>query len=316
MFMKNGKVTKTQKIYIPKRADAPETNLHLKIMQTDERPLGSRPIIFVLPGGPGLDHSTFQSYTCLLDTADLVFHDPRGCGKSDKNDPRSYSMENYIEDIEAIRQALQLNKIILAGKSYGSVCAMGYALRYQHALDKLILSAGAPSFRSLETAKENLKKIANETQLKAFDKLFNGELKSAGDLTEFYIKTAPLYSPRLKTKLETYLFAMFTKNFSYEAANLGYSSFLRTFDFEPHLHKIKCDTLIIAGDQDWVNDLRHIQVMADNIPNNTLKIFENAGHAIEVDVGKPYFDTIRQFLKGEEISLAYNEDHPKEPKTA
>lgn len=299
MFMKSKAVTLTEKVRIPQRANAPETYLHLKIMQHTSAPLGTRPVMFVLPGGPGLDHSTYQSYTCLLDVADIVFHDPRGCGQSDKNDPKSYSMENYIEDVEVLRQFLNLERMILVGKSYGSVCAMGYALRYQHAIEKLILSAGAASYRSLYTAQENVKKIANPKQLKMYEKLFNGTIKSHQELAEFYITTAPLYSRHLKTKLEAYLLAYYAKNFCFEAANLGFTDFLRNFDFEPDLHKITCETLILAGEDDWINDIRHIRTMAERIPNNIFKVFTDAGHSIELDVGKPYFDEIRQFISQE-----------------
>ncbi|MDP1574123.1 MAG: alpha/beta hydrolase [Coxiellaceae bacterium] len=296
MFMKSKKVTLTERVHIPARENAPDTYLHLKILQNEVAPLGSRPVMFLLPGGPGLDHSTYQSYACLLDIVDIVFHDPRGCGQSDKNDPSSYSMENYIEDVEIIRRFLNLEKIILLGKSYGSVCAMGYALRYQHFIEKLVLSAGAPSYRSIETAKAHLEKTASAKQLKLYKKLWDGEFKSHAELAEFYFATAPLYSHHIKTKLESYMLGYFAKNFCYEAANLGFSDFLRKFDFEPNLHEIKCNTLILAGEEDWINDIRHIKIMAEKIPNNVFKSFPNAGHTMESDAGKVYFDTIRDFI--------------------
>ena len=90
----NHKSTCTQKVTIPERTSAPETQLHVKIVTQNKNEMGSRPVIFILPGGPGLDHSTYQSYNCLLDVADIVFHDPRGCGQSEKGDPSTYSMEN------------------------------------------------------------------------------------------------------------------------------------------------------------------------------------------------------------------------------
>ncbi|MCX7120311.1 MAG: alpha/beta hydrolase [Gammaproteobacteria bacterium] len=294
--MKSRKETSSQKITIPERSNAPETKLFVKTLAHDVNALGSRPVILILPGGPGLDHSTYQSYNCLLDTADIVFHDPRGCGQSDKNDPATYTMENYVEDVEEIRKSLQLDKAIILGKSYGSVCALGYALRFKDSVERLILSAGAPSFRSLETAKENFAKIANDKQKKAYEKLWGGGFKSSKELGDFYAATASLYSNRLRTRLETYALTYFAKNFSYEAMNLGFSDFLRRFDFESQLHLIEHKTLIIAGQDDWINDIRHIQVMADKIPNNTFKVFADAGHAIESDIGTPYFETIRQFI--------------------
>ena len=47
--------------------------------------------LFVLPGGPGLDHSIYQFHSRKLeDFAQIVYHDPRGCGKS-----RGFSLKNY-----------------------------------------------------------------------------------------------------------------------------------------------------------------------------------------------------------------------------
>jgi proline iminopeptidase len=150
---KRSKVT-SDKITIPARASSPETKLFVKIISQEKDKTESRPTIFILPGGPGIDHTAYSKYSCLIDVADIVFHDPRGCGRSAKDHPSTYSMDNYIDDVEALRNALNLEKIIVLGKSYGSVCSMGYALRYGHTIEKLILSAGAPSFRSIETAKK------------------------------------------------------------------------------------------------------------------------------------------------------------------
>jgi pimeloyl-ACP methyl ester carboxylesterase len=93
------------------------------------------------------------------------------------------------------------------------------------------------------------------------------------------------------------MLARAAKNFCFEATNLGFSDFLRHFDFEPHLHLIKNETLILAGEHDWVNDVSHAKVMAEKIPNNTFKIFENSGHAMESDAGPIYFDIIREFIQ-------------------
>ncbi|OGT48422.1 MAG: hypothetical protein A3E82_03740 [Gammaproteobacteria bacterium RIFCSPHIGHO2_12_FULL_38_11] len=292
----NHKSTCTQKVTIPERTSAPETQLHVKIVTQNKNEMGSRPVIFILPGGPGLDHSTYQSYNCLLDVADIVFHDPRGCGQSEKGDPSTYSMENYVDDVDILRQSLNLKNIIPLGKSYGSVCAMAYALRYKNSIAKLILSAGAPSYRSLETAKQNLLKLGTPKQINIFEKVWNGSFKSHKELSEFYAITAPLYSNHIKTRLEAYALTYFSKNFSYDAMNWGFTKFLPHFDFEPELHLIEHNTLILAGEDDWINDIKHIKLMAEKIPNNTLKIFSDAGHAIESDIGKPYFEEIRKFI--------------------
>lgn len=293
--MSTQKQISSGKISIPARANAPATQLFVKIITANRESFGSRPVIFILPGGPGADHSHYLKYSCLIDQGDIVFHDPRGCGKSDKADYHTYTMENYIDDIEAIRQSLGLTQIIILGKSYGSDCALGYALRYPQAVKKLILSAGAPSFRFIETAKENLIRRGTLEQINICKKLWSGNFKNRDELVEYFQIMEPLYStysaPTQKSNWQKKL-----RNFSFEACNLGFSTFLRTFDYESQLPKITCPTLILAGDQDWISDAKYGQLMANHIPHSLLKIFANAGHALETDVPEAYFQAIKDFL--------------------
>ena len=70
----------------------------------------------------------------------LIFIDERGSGKSEKlEDPSGYTVENMVEDVEAVRQGLKLGKISLLGHSFGGVLAQAYALKYQKNLTHLIL---------------------------------------------------------------------------------------------------------------------------------------------------------------------------------
>src|SRR5258708_8686705 len=86
-----------------------------------------KPIVFMLHGGPGGDHLRFKQHSLeLQDVAQLVFIDHRGCGRSKKTKQSEYTLENNIEDVEALRQHLGLEKIYILGTSYGGIVAQGY----------------------------------------------------------------------------------------------------------------------------------------------------------------------------------------------
>ncbi len=214
---------------IPQRNNAPETKLFINIVAKDEQHFGSRPVIFFLPGGPGADSSLYQSYTCLLDVADIVFHDPRGCGLSDKSNPIYFTMDVYIDDVEEIRKHLGLHEIIIIGKSYGSSCAMGYTLRYPRAVKKLVLAAGSTSYRFINLAKHNLMLRGNEQQKIVCEKLWQGAFKSHQDVKEFFNVMASLYSNKAKYDPAVYKLGQSPEKYSYDALNLGFKTFL------PHL---------------------------------------------------------------------------------
>jgi len=57
--------------------------------------LREKPTIMLLHGGPGFDHSQFKpQFSQLADVAQLVYLDHRGCGRSDRDDPSSWTLEN------------------------------------------------------------------------------------------------------------------------------------------------------------------------------------------------------------------------------
>src|SRR5205823_2488059 len=84
---------------------------------------GSGPPLMVLHGGPGASHDYFlPHFLPLARNNRLVFIDERGSGKSAKlENPSLYTVENMIDDAEAVRTALHLGKISLLGHSCGGV---------------------------------------------------------------------------------------------------------------------------------------------------------------------------------------------------
>jgi proline iminopeptidase len=99
--------------------------------------------LMIVHGGPGASHDYFLPYLLpLARTNRLIFIDERGSGRSSKlEDVHGYTIENMVEDVEAVRVALGLGKISLLGHSVGGVLAQAYALKYQQNLTHLILAS-------------------------------------------------------------------------------------------------------------------------------------------------------------------------------
>jgi len=103
--------------------------------------LGRGTPLLILHGGPGASHDYFLPYLlALAKTHRLVFIDERGSGRSEKlEDPAGYTVAGMVDDVEAVRTALDLGTIDLLGHSCGGVLAQAYALKYQEHLQHLIL---------------------------------------------------------------------------------------------------------------------------------------------------------------------------------
>src|SRR3989441_12815869 len=112
-------------------------------------------------GGPGASHDYFLPYLLpLARRHKLIFIDERGSGRSQKlEDPAGYTIENMVEDVESVRQALGLGKINLLGHSYGGALAQAYALKYQSNLSHLILRSTCSSTKATNEDFVRMKQI-------------------------------------------------------------------------------------------------------------------------------------------------------------
>ncbi|MDR3774636.1 MAG: alpha/beta fold hydrolase, partial [Terracidiphilus sp.] len=129
--------------------------------------------LMVVHGGPGADHTYFLPYLLpLARTHRLIFIDERGSGRSQRlQDTSLYTVENMVEDVEDVRQALNLGKISLLGHSYGGVLAQAYALKYQQNLSHLILNSTFPSTQQMNEVLQREKAQMPAKKLKRLNEL-------------------------------------------------------------------------------------------------------------------------------------------------
>lgn len=274
-------------------------------LEIKDNQLYEKPVLFLIHGGPGGNHIHFKHDSIKLEEyAQLVFIDQRGCGLSKKDKKSNYTLENNIEDIEALRKYLGFSKISILGVSYGGMVAQGYAIKYKKNMDKLILVSTAPSYHFIETAKENLSKIGTRQQIAVCDKyLWNGNFTNYKEVQRYFKLMDPLYIYKKKkrvapsTKKIKHKHASNIKNIlSYDVLNAGFGGFLHKFNFIPRLKTITCPTLILSGKNDWICMPQHAKTMAKNIPGATLKIFNECGHSLLSDVNDKYIKLVKKFL--------------------
>ncbi len=277
------------------------TEIYFDIAGMQLAPVGQnfveQPVIFVMHGGPGSNHLRFKLHTLeLQNVAQLVLIDHRGCGQSKRTRAADYTLENNIEDLEALRKLLGLKHICILGTSYGGMVAQGYAIRYPKRVSQLILVATAPSYRFIEEAKQTLQRRGNAAQIAIAQHLWDGTFKSVAQVEKFFALMEPLYSMQ-RGKSKKKFISTHRSSWSYAALNQGFGGFLRSLDYIPKLGKISCPTLILCGQDDWICSPNQSKILAEHIPNATLKIFKNCGHAVAVDAHDDYIKAIKRFLQ-------------------
>src|SRR5215831_11339592 len=135
--------------------------------------------LIIIPGGPGSSHYPYRIYDSLATDNMLVYFDAFGRGKSDTaKDPKEYSLERDIDDIEGLRVALHLDKINVFGHSYGGVVAQGYAIKYPQHVEHLILGNTFHSFVMWQENDDNCNHEIKTNYPEVWDTLM--KLRNAG----------------------------------------------------------------------------------------------------------------------------------------
>lgn len=100
------------------------------------------PLVFLHGLG---DHSaTFQSlseefFTEMLPNHSVIYLDQRGCGRSDALQTDTLTLDTLVEDLEAVRQFLEIEIWIPLGHAFGGLVALEYARRYPQHTDRVIV---------------------------------------------------------------------------------------------------------------------------------------------------------------------------------
>lgn len=282
------------------RAKIRDTEIYFDVEGSALVPDGARmrekPVAFLVHGGPGADHTGFKpTFSPLSQKMQLVYFDHRGQGRSARGNKASYTLDNNVEDMEALREYLGLEKIVVIGASYGGMVALTYASRYPDRVSHLIAIVTVPDARFLDRAKEILAERGNAAQKAIAQRLWDGNFESEAQLKEYFHLTRTLYSitaepdsPPPKSWDRAIL--------SPDAINLAFGDFLRSYDVRDQLPKITAPTLVIGARHDWICAPEFSEEIARLIPNADLRIFEQSGHAIRADEPEALLDAIAGFI--------------------
>jgi proline iminopeptidase len=285
-----------------------------------------KPVCFVLHGGPGGTHAIYKpNLSPLADYMQLVYIDNRGSGYSDRGPQSTYTLENNIEDLEALRKYLGLEKIVLFGQSYGGMVALSYAAKYTDQVAGLLLVTTSPSYRFIEGAKRILSEKGTPEQQKMGQLVWDGAFESDEQLLRFYEVMAPLYSYRKQKELEETPLGAIDINptlemsrpeaervesqtgslnelkpktlRSFEALNEGFGGFLREYDVIGELPHMMAPALIIGARHDWITPVEESYTLAKYLPNNELIILEESSHSVFRDQYDQFIGAALDFIK-------------------
>ena len=256
-----------------------------------------RPVAFLIHGGPGGDHAGFKgSMSLLKEKMQLVYFDHRGNGRSAKGDPARYTLDENVEDMEALRDYLGLGPIVSIGTSYGGMVAMAHAARHPASVSHLVLVVTAAHAGFNARARQIVAERGTPEQKAVCAQLWAGELNTTEKLNHYYEVMGPLYARKYDPNADKGSRERSLR--TYEPLNRAFApgGFLQSYDLRPELSRITAPTLIIAGRHDWICPPEFSEEIHRLIPGSDLRIFEESSHAVRGDETAALLDAIGGFV--------------------
>jgi proline iminopeptidase len=276
--------------------------------------LGVGTPLIVLHGGPGASHDYFLPYLLPLARHHrLVFIDERGSGRSQKlEDPTLYTVENMVEDVEAVRDGLNLPRVSVLGHSYGGVLAQAYALKYGSRVSHLLLCSTFASTSAMNAVFERMKEKMDPELRGRIDASEKAGLFGHGKAYERNRYPADYMVAAWGEAYFPYLYQSHPNpnedpqadgNISWDLYREMWGSHgefvidgnLKSVEYLDRLASLRMPTLITAGDHDEC-DPSLAEAMHQKIGGSKVVVFPKSGHMTFVDQTALFLKTVDEFL--------------------
>jgi proline iminopeptidase len=269
---------------------------------------GSGPVIIAHPGGPGGEWSYLRMPE-VEKFATVVYVEPIGTGSSGRlRDPNGYTLEAYVQGIEAVRAALGVDRFVMLGHSHGGFVAQAYALTHPSHLRGLVLFDTSPvAGAELGTdIMSNLKWFENEpwfADASAAFTRFRAE-KTDDDATAGVKRTMPFefadWTGRSK-ELEPYRARArmwIAPRLSKPSVPGPFGTEETDFDVRPRLHEITAPTLILVGARDAICSQKMARIANVGIRGSRLVVLPHSGHMGHIEEPEAHAAAVHEFLAG------------------
>ncbi|GAA5017050.1 alpha/beta hydrolase [Terrabacter aeriphilus] len=266
--------------------------LNVEVMGRDDAPL-----LIALHGAPGLGSLAEPRATFgpLADDFRVVVFDARGSGQSEGRAP--FTHEQWVADVEALREWAGADRFVIAGGSYGGFIAMEYAVRHPERLAAMVLRDTSADHANEELARANALASARvELDLDKFERIMDGRTRDDEDLRACWAEILPLYdhvydpaAVDRKVRATTY---------RYETHNWAFTENMPHYDVKDRLGAVTCPVLVVVGRDDWITPVQCSETIASLVPHARLEIFEESGHSPQVEEAERFQALVREFLAG------------------
>ena len=263
----------------------------------DGATMRERPTVIFLHGGPGMDHTGYKPrFSALADICQVIYLDHRGNGRSDPATSDTWTLAQWGDDVHAFCETLGIERPIVYGASFGGAVAMSYATRYPAHPGKLIVvsaeAQGGAHFAERIAMFERLG--GPEVGALARRRFVDGKVDA--EMLQDWIRLAfPVYNrtPRDPEAVKRALLRPEVNQWFTRPGGEG-----RSYDLLPALRRVRCQTLVMGGEDDPMTPIVCQEEIATALPPHLVRFerFPGCGHGVVQDAPERAMAVIREFI--------------------
>lgn len=232
--------------------------------------------------GIGARHKTWQGLVDNLKSDfQCISFDLRGHGESPVP-PAPYTLDDLVDDVEALRAKLGIDRMHIIGHSLGGMIGPAYARAYP----ERVMSLGLLSTAAGRTDEDSAKVEGVVAAMEERGIIEVLETLVARWFTDDFIANRPdAIQARLRQVTETPADVFLSVFHIYAETEMA-----------PWLHEVTAPSLVLTGELDGGCNPRLNRFIADTLPNAELVIMEGLKHAILIEASGRVAEHVRAFL--------------------
>jgi len=238
-----------------------------------------------------MDHATYKLGMHLMrDVAQVVMYDHRGQGRSDRRTPDEWNLDTWADDVVRLCDALEIDKPIVLGNSFGGFVAQRYLGRHPEHPGKVVLSSTVARW-NLDSVLDQFERLGG-AEAREIAAAFWAEPNAAN--REAYLRVCgPLYTQTPGNLFESVEMVRNNDLFAHWNEH-GHV----TFDLRDDLAKAQCPVLVLGGEHDPVCPIVGSEEIAAHLPAEHVQFerFAHSGHGVFRDESEKAYAILREFV--------------------
>jgi proline iminopeptidase len=257
--------------------------------------------LVLLHGGPGYSSFYLKPLEELGNSRQVIRYDQLGAGKSDViSDTRLYNINHFVEELESLRNQLEIEKWHVLGHSWGTILAFEYYRKYPSRVTSLILGSPCLDIDAWERSTNQLLKTLPDSLQKAVIQadstgVYDDPMYDTA-ITAFYNRYLWGRNP-IKEDLDSMLATanMSIYHYMWGASEFSITGTLKDYITFDTIQEITIPTLFTVGEFDEIKP-SFVNEMAAKFKNSKVEVFAGSSHLTTWDAREQNIKVVNEFL--------------------